>query len=470
MRSLRDKQCIKNHIAELKQGQDLRAFQATINELAAREREFKAYQNDIVNPVPASSHSVHPPAPKAAQNSQNSFQQTSHTPSHCIHAGAAVDLTAERERTAVLMRLPHTEKKKFDGGITHFTQFIRSYEMKIASKLDEEGEKLPYLDQNAVPGSKPHTIVVSCILKTVISKQWHILHKLYGQFITIAAAFMDKISNERQIGSEDGEHLDKFALLLLSCKNAFGDACSSISDSQTLRNITIKIPISLLNRWCRRVDDLEKCQGRSVVFEDLVEFVVREVRIAINPSFGQHMYNIREGCILETTDINFSSGRHQGPTHAAHAQEQAMQAYAGLCCGDKTHAITERSKLNGASSEESNKFVMSNSLCFGCLRRGHRRSTCRVSAVCQICSCSHPTVLHDLAARDPQTVSQQPPQAYDEASKASVTSCRTSVDGSQTGAVLPLVAARVSSGFGQTSTTYAFLDSAPKTFLLFPKQ
>ena len=29
--------------------------------------------------------------------------------------------------------------------------------MKIASKLDEEGEKLPYLDQNIVPGSKPHT-------------------------------------------------------------------------------------------------------------------------------------------------------------------------------------------------------------------------------------------------------------------------------------------------------------------------
>ena len=468
MRSLRDKQCIKNQIAELKQGQELLELQATINELAARERAFKAYQNGDVNPVPASSHSLHPPTPKAAQNSQNNFQQISHTPSHRTRTGAAADLIAERERTAALMRLPPIEIKKFDGDITHFTQFIRSFEMKIASKLDEEGEKLHYLEQNLVPGSKPHTIVASCMyLEDGYQQAMEILHKRYGHPSTIAAAFMDKISNERQIGSENCEDLDKFALLLLSCKNALGDACSFMSDPRTLRNITVKLPISLLNRWRRRVDDLEECQGRSVVFEDLVEFVVKEARIATNAAFGQHMYHIREGRGIKAADIEFSSGPLVATTHA---QGQALKAYACLYCGDRTHAITECSKLNGTPSEEKNSFVMSNSLCFGCLRRGHRRSTCRMPAVCKICSRSHPTVLHDRAARDPQTASQQPPQENNEASKARVTSCRTSADGSQTGSALPLVAVRVSSRSGQSSTTYAFLDSAPKTFLLFPKQ
>ena len=120
-----------------------------------------------------------------------------------------------------------------------------------------------------------------------------ILQKRYGQPSTIAAA-LDRISSERHLEVENGEYLDRFSLLLLSCKNALGNACSFMSDPRTLKNITDRLSISLLNRWRRRVDDLEEYQGRSVVFEDLVDFVVREVRIAIKASFGQHMYSSRQ--------------------------------------------------------------------------------------------------------------------------------------------------------------------------------
>ena len=368
------------------------------------------------------------------------------------------ELKAERERTAALVRLPPIEIKKFGGDITQFAQFIRSFEMKIASKLDDDSEKLHYLEQYLVFGSKPHTIVASCMyLDDGYRQAMQILRKRYGQPSTIAAAFMERINDESQMEYEDGEELDKFALILISCKNALGNACHFMSDPRTLRNITEKLPSSLLSRWRRRVDDLEESHGRSAVFEDLVDFVMKEARVATNASFGQHMYDSRRGN---------RANQIKGTSFLKHNNDilvtatQTHDAYTCLFCGDKSHYLTECVKLKEVSSEEKRSFVMRNSLCFGCLRRGHRRNMCRRPARCRTCNRGHPTALHEQDDHGSQRGGplQEQPRIQGEASGANVTSCRISAEGSNSVAILPIVAVRVKSGLGHC-TTFAFLDS-----------
>ena len=102
------------------------------------------------------------------------------------------------------------------------------------------------MEQNLIPGSKPHTTVESCMyLEDGYQQAMQILNKRYGQRTTIVAAFMDRIASQQQLSADNGVALDKFSLLLLSCKK-------------------------------KNADDLEENQGRPAVFEDLVDFVVRE--------------------------------------------------------------------------------------------------------------------------------------------------------------------------------------------------
>ena len=462
LKSLKEKQYIESQIAELRRGQELLEIQATLNELTARDRVLKTYRHDDASPFPASFHSLH--SHDTQHVPPTSFTHTRPTPRyestpcrhHLTHDSSSAALIAERERTAALMRLPPIEIKKFGGDITQFAQFIRSFEMKIASKLDDDREKLHYLEQNLIPGCKPHTIVESCMyLEDGYQQAMQILNKRYGQRTTIAAAFMDRIASQQQLSADNGEALDKFSLLLLSCKNALGNDCSFMSDPRTLRNITVKLPTPLLHRWRRRADDLEENQGRPAVFEDLVDFVVREARIATNASFGQHMYDSQQADKTKQFDKEVSR-RYQKPFVAV-TNSQAGTNHNCLFCGEDTHSIVECTKLNGASTDERRNFVMSNALCFGCLRKGHRRALCRTPATCQTCHKNHPTALHESTGRDRQKPLNQT-QIHQNTGEASATSCRIATIKPKGGAVLPLVAVKVHSRCRQI-TTYAFLDS-----------
>ena len=99
---------------------------------------------------------------------------------------------------------------------------------------------------------------------------------------------------------------------------------------------------------------------------------------------------------------------------------------------------------------------MSNALCFGCLRKGHRRALCRTPATCRTCHRNHPTALHDSTEREQKPLKQT--QMHSDADEARATSCRIATSKPKGGAILPLVAVKIHSRSRQV-TTYAFLDS-----------
>ena len=89
----------------------------------------------------------------------------------------------------------------------------------------------------------------------------------------------------------DIEGLDHFALELMKCKNAFGVNSAAMSDPRTLRSISAKLPVHSQHKWRHRADSINENEGRAVVFDDLVNFVVQEARVATNPVFGNRGSN-----------------------------------------------------------------------------------------------------------------------------------------------------------------------------------
>ena len=61
---------------------------------------------------------------------------------------------------------------------------------------------------------------------------------------------------------------------------------------------------------------------------------------------------------------------------------------------NEIHDAAECKKLSDLPSEEKQRFVMENGLCFGCLVKGHTSAKCIQRKKCKICEGRHPTSLH----------------------------------------------------------------------------
>ena len=336
-------------------------------------------------------------------------------------------LRREREITAGLMRLPPVQLPKFGGDVTEFPHFMKAFDMKIASKLSSNEERLFYLEQNMMPDSKPHSIVTACLyLENGYEEARNLLSRRYGSESALAAAFVDKFETLLQLKPDDIEGLDRFALELMKCKNAFGLNSVAMSDPRTLRSISKKLPVHSQHRWRHRADSINENDSRSVVFEDLVDFVVQEARVATNPVFGNNVSNTNV-----KQYVSESGGRFRSKPLVAATRIVSNGSFCTHCHG-KGHEITDCSTFARLPYQDKMSVIMSSGLCYACLKPGHRSAYCRRRASCSTCASRHPTSLHiDRSGENAQTTDND---------DTKVTACTTKSDTSESfKPVLPIV-------------------------------
>lgn len=475
LNALKERQQIEKQIADLKRREEQLALQAKVDEADVRETVLKRFQDDLKTNQVISSH---------VDNSQ--------IPNETTHATDARDRAAVASAPAPPFPvcqfpapLPPVHIRKFGGDVTEFAQFMRSFELKIASKLHDQQEKLYYLEQHMVQGSKPHAIISSCIyLEDGFQRAVNMLKKRYGEASTIAAAFMERISAQRSIRSGDAESLDNFALTLLSCKNALGASCNTMGDPRTMRMITEKLPAAMVDRWRRRVDEIEEDNSSRVKFEDLVDFVGREARVASNPSYGHAMYNSSSVRAQAGQYKTSPQARAPKPLIAATQAQSTPHTLECLYCKRSNHSTDGCRSLQSTSNEERWAFIRNMSLCFSCLKRGHRSSACNRRANCSFCRGNHPTATHadylqQSQNRQKQTIPQKTPEPQPEShdpnpnvrvrtdpqqlpqqasSFRGATSCGTTGTSHSDCPALPIVPVILCSDH-QEVKTFAFLDS-----------
>ena len=191
--------------------------------------------------------------------------------------------------------MPKIEIAKFGGEATEYKSFIKSFDSLIGNNLPNDEEKLYYLEQYTF--GKPREIIKGCLHMDAgdgYKEARHLLDKRYGNPEKIASAYVSKILEWHAIAQDDVEGLDEFALALRTCRNAISTVpyeAREMEHPKTLLKIVEKLPYHIQDRWRRRADSIYEDEGRLVVFEDLVNLVEKEARIALNPNFGRHLMN-----------------------------------------------------------------------------------------------------------------------------------------------------------------------------------
>ncbi|KAK0132995.1 hypothetical protein N1851_031641 [Merluccius polli] len=311
-----------------------------------------------------------------------------------------------------------------------------------------------------------------------------LLKERFGDKYKISMAYLDKALNWPIIKSEDSRALESYALFLTSCSNAMADLeyLDEMENAANMRTIIAKLPYRLRERFRSVAIDIQKRQDRRTKFKDVVTFITMQAEMASHPVFGEIPGQTRR----QTDSKTEKTGGKKNITTLA-TEVKAQKAEKGVWDGNKKtqekgtnvdkafnktcifcqghHTMEQCRKLQKMLHKEKLEFLKGKGLCFSCLMAGHMSKACEEKKSCQICSATHPTLLHiKQKTKDSPKEEASKEEPKDESTRvvsgfvdAGDTSSQTGAGG--TDSILAIVPVRVKAKRGnKVLTCYAFLD------------
>lgn len=309
-----------------------------------------------------------------------------------------------------LTNLPQRDVPVFSGDPLEFRPFLRAFEHTISSKTDNDSDKMYYLEQ--FTRGEPKDLVRSCQHMSP-KKGYHEAIKLlnyhYGNEIKIAAAYLNKAVNWPQVKADDAKALHSYSLFLTSCNNAMQDVnhLEELDNPTNLRVIVSKLPYKMRERWRVSAFDIQENSGRRAKFSDLVKFLNRQAKIALDPLFGDIRDANDKGKQYLKPDRTFRPKGSAFATSVGPATKEKLpdankgtmrhtvDAFQRPCvyCG-KGHSLADCQKIRKLPQKERVDFLKGKGLCFSCLTQGHLSRDCKKRIQCDYCSKRHPSMLH----------------------------------------------------------------------------
>ncbi|KAL0177328.1 hypothetical protein M9458_026222, partial [Cirrhinus mrigala] len=395
------------------------------------------------------------------------------------------DITESLIKQQKLSTLPPQNVPVFKGDPIEYRLFVRAFEHSIESKTENSKDRLYYLEQHTI--GPPNDLVRSCFHmdpEQGYPEAKRLLKERFGDKYKISMAYLDKALNWPIIKTEDSKALESYALFLTSCSNAMADLeyLDEMENAANMRTIIAKLPYRLRERFRSVAIDIQKRHDRRTKFKDVVEFITMLAEMASHPVFGEIPGQTRRQTDIKTER---TSGKKNITTLATEVKAQKVEraVWDGnkktqekrinvdkafnkpciFCQGD--HTMEQCKKLQKMLHKEKLEFLKGKGLCFSCLTAGHMSKACEEKKSCQICSATHPTLLHIKQKPKDSTkeeVSKEEPR--DESPKvvsgfvdAGDTSSQTGAGG--TDSILAIVPVRVKAKKGnKVLTCYAFLD------------
>ena len=168
-------------------------------------------------------------------------------------------LLAQQQQYTLALTLPTPKIPIFSGNPIDFHSFIQTFEQLIEQKTSDDSARLYYLIQYT--SGDVQELMRSCL--SMHSQEGYqearkLLKSRSGRSYKIATAYVERISSYPQIKSEDGESLQKFSVLLTSCKNALKQISylKKIENPNSLQMIMEKLPFGLRQKWRDVADDI----------------------------------------------------------------------------------------------------------------------------------------------------------------------------------------------------------------------
>ena len=91
-----------------------------------------------------------------------------------------------------------------------------------------------------------------------------LLKERYGQSYKITSAYVTRVTNRPPIKHEDGQALQKFSILLTSCKNTLREVgyFNKIENPDSMQRVIERLPFPLRQRWRDFADDITNIKHR----------------------------------------------------------------------------------------------------------------------------------------------------------------------------------------------------------------
>jgi hypothetical protein len=129
-----------------------------------------------------------------------------------------------------------------------FHSFIRAFEQLIESKTQSDSSRLYYLVQYT--SGDVQELMRSCLSMNPhegYKEARRLLKAKYGRDYQIATAYVERVTNYPSRKSEDGESLQRFSVVLTTCKNGLKQIghLNKIENPNSLQKIIEKLPFGL---------------------------------------------------------------------------------------------------------------------------------------------------------------------------------------------------------------------------------
>ena len=212
-----------------------------------------------------------------------------------------------------------------------------------------------------------------------------LLKARYGQNYKIATAYVSRVTNGPPIRHEDGKALQKFSVLLTSCKNTLKEigCLNKVENPDSLQRVIERLPFQLRQRWHDVADDITSNKQREITFEDIARFLESKARALNNPIFGNVTSDLKSkgkdpknhkprkgenfGIQGDLPNNSVFYGNKNSPAGPDLAKPTPK---CHLCNSD--HWLTHCREFKKQSVDQRLTFVRKKDLCENCFLSGHR--------------------------------------------------------------------------------------------------
>ncbi|XP_048586408.1 uncharacterized protein LOC116604491 [Nematostella vectensis] len=393
------------------------------------------------------------------------------------------------------MSTPRIEYMHFDGNPINYVSFMHNFETCLESLTSDNSRKLQYLIQHCT--GKARDAIESCVnLPTSegYNTAKNTLKENFGLPHIIAKAHLKRLQDLPPLRNGGGPALLEFSRHLEVAHRTLSgmgsDYVSELNYTSTLRELNNKLPYFMKGKWTERAGRIIE-SGSRPNFSDFLKFIKERAKL-VNNEFGDDLVSAssqrgKKGNNSDKKQTPRSSmATGVTPPQNSEQRQQRGQGNASwkcvICSGP--HGLWKCAQFKELNSEERNKLVLSNRLCFKCLSGGHFRDTCpKTTFKCQVKGCGkeHHTLLHfSVQERKDNTVDNKidksPGQARPNASapettgvnagSTSVASVSVATGAGERRVCLGVIPVKVKvKGDDRVLETYALLDSGSEVSL-----
>ena len=195
------------------------------------------------------------------------------------------ELLVEQQQQSLL---PSLTLAKFTGDPLEYSTFTRSFESQVEARVSENDVRLLNLEKYLQ--GEPKEDVFTWIETVATSKLRSFLRRSTAILTRYQMHTLRRLMSDRpHIRSGDELVLDRLPIFHGQCRSAMSTLTflSILNQPHNLQSMVSKFPFPLQDRWRRETNKRRLGSGTIPAFDDFVNFVNTEARIATDPVFSR---------------------------------------------------------------------------------------------------------------------------------------------------------------------------------------